>query len=98
MYKDLKIIHFAAGVITGFLAGFINFFIFEKQIKEFLTNKKWHLIIAGYIIRYAIIGIVFYFSVKKDTQLFIGVLLGFFLTQVIFFSKKAKAMRSEPKQ
>lgn len=86
----------AIGAILGFIVGFINFFIFEKQIKEFLTNKKWHLIIAGYIIRYALIGVVFYFSVKKDTPLFIGILLGFFLTQVIFFSRKAKAMKAFP--
>ena len=83
----------AIGIILGVLTAAINFFIFEKQMKEFLTNKKWHLIIAGYIIRYATIGLVFYFSVKKSTPLFIGTLLGFFVTQVIFFSKKAKNMK-----
>jgi len=90
--------HLAIGFILGVLTGSINFFIFGKQMKEFLTGKKWHLIIAGYIIRYALMGIVFYFSIKKSMPLFIGVLLGFFLTQVIFFSKKAKAMKFDEKQ
>ncbi|MDD4183492.1 MAG: ATP synthase subunit I [Candidatus Omnitrophica bacterium] len=90
--------HLAIGIILGVLTGSINFFIFGKQMKEFLTGKKWHLIIAGYIIRYVLMGIVFYFSIKKSMPLFIGVLLGFFLTQVIFFSKKAKAMKFDEKQ
>ena len=79
------------GIILGILTGAINFFIFEKQMKEFLADKKWHLIIAGYIVRYAMIGLVFYFSSKKGTPLFIGTLLGFFAAQVIFFSKKARS-------
>jgi uncharacterized membrane protein len=90
--------HLAIGIILGVLTGSINFFIFGKQMKEFLTAKKWHLIIAGYIVRYALMGIVFYFSIKKSMPLFIGVLLGFFLTQVIFFSRKAKAMKFNEKQ
>ncbi len=78
------------GILLGIVTGGINFFIFNKQMKEFLTRKKWYLIIAGYIIRYALIGAVFYFSMKRNTPLFIGVLIGFFLTQIIFFSRKAK--------
>ncbi|MCK9614029.1 MAG: hypothetical protein M0R48_00835 [Candidatus Omnitrophica bacterium] len=83
----------AIGILLGVLTGVINFFIFEKQMKEFLAGKKWHLIIAGYIARYALIGLVFYFSSKKAKPLFIGTLLGFFLAQVIFFSKKARSSR-----
>jgi hypothetical protein len=78
------------GLLVGILTGALNFFIFEKQMKVFLPGKKWYLIIAGYIVRYAVIGVVFYFSVKKNTPLFLGVLAGFFLTQLIFFSKKAR--------
>jgi len=85
--------YLAAGIILGVLTGAVNFFIFEKQMKEFLSGKKWHLIIAGYIIRYALIGLVFYFSSRAGKALFIGVLLGFFITQVIFFSRKARSAR-----
>ncbi|MFA5007925.1 MAG: ATP synthase subunit I [Candidatus Omnitrophota bacterium] len=88
----------AIGIILGVLTGVVNFFIFGKQMEEFLTGKKWHLIIVGYIIRYTLMGLVFYFSIKKGMPLFIGVLLGFFLTQVIFFSRKAKAMKSSAQQ
>jgi hypothetical protein len=79
------------GILTGVLTGALNFFIFEKQMKVFLSGKKWYLIIAGYIIRYTVIGVVFYFSVKKSTPLFLGVLIGFFITQLVFFSKKARS-------
>ena len=82
------------GIVLGIVTGVINFFIFEKQMKEFLANKKWHLIIAGYIVRYVLIGFVLYFSIKKGKPLFIGTLLGFFAAQVVFFSKKARAMKS----
>lgn len=83
----------AIGILLGIFTGVINFFIFERQMKEFLAGKKWHLIITGYIVRYALIGLVFYFSSKKGTPIFIATLLGFFLTQLIFFSKKARSTR-----
>lgn len=90
--------YLAAGVILGILTGSVNFFIFQKQMKEFLTGKKWHLIIAGYVVRYSLMGVVFYFSVKKSMPLFIGVLIGFFVTQVMFFSRKAKSIKFTEKQ
>lgn len=90
--------YLAIGIILGILTGAINFFIFEKQMKEFLTGKKWHLIIGGYLIRYALMGVVFYFSIKKGMPLLIGALLGFFIMQIRFFSKKTKAMKSSAQQ
>jgi uncharacterized membrane protein (DUF441 family) len=80
----------AIGIIIGLLTGGINFFIFEKQMKKFLTTKKWRFLFLGYFARYALIGAVFYFAMKQGTQLFVGVIIGFFIAQVIFFARKAR--------
>jgi uncharacterized protein YneF (UPF0154 family) len=78
------------GIIIGLLTGGINFFIFGKQMKKFLATKKWRFLFLGYLLRYTLIGVVFYFVMKQGMQLFIGTIIGFFIAQVIFFARKAK--------
>jgi len=80
----------AIGIIVGLLTGTINFFIFEKQMKKFLTTKKWHFLWLGYLVRYTLIGAAFYFSMKIAQLLFIGTIIGFFIAQVVFFARKAR--------
>ncbi|MFA6281420.1 MAG: ATP synthase subunit I [Candidatus Omnitrophota bacterium] len=78
------------GILIGLLTGGINFFIFGQQMKKFLTTKKWYFLWVGYLIRYTLIGVVFYFSMKGGNRLFVGAIIGFFIAQIIFFTRKAR--------
>jgi F1F0 ATPase subunit 2 len=84
----------AIGIIVGAITGLINFFIFEKQMKIFFNAKKWYLLVSGYIIRYALIVAVFYLLAKKNKTLFFSAIAGFFIYQIVFFSRKAKELKS----
>lgn len=75
------------------LTGAINFFIFNKQTTAFLANKKWNLLIISYLLRYIFIAIVFFCAAKKARELFIAVIAGFLMAQLIFFIKKAITTR-----
>jgi hypothetical protein len=82
--------HLSFGLLLGGLTGNINFFILNKQIEIFVKNKKLYLIFISYIIRYFLMGLVLYFAIRKSTFLFIGVVIGFFIAQALFFIEKLK--------
>lgn len=81
---------FSFGVLLGVTAGLFNFILLEKQIEAFAVNKKLYFVFLSYAVRYFLLGVIFYLSVKQSMVLFFGMLAGFFMVQVLFFKAKIK--------
>lgn len=81
---------FGLGVLLGVTAGLFNFIFLERQLENFTSNKRLYFILAGYIARYFLLGVIFYICIKQNMVLFFGVLAGFFIAQALFFKAKIK--------
>jgi hypothetical protein len=78
------------GIIFGTTIGTINFFFIKKQIDIFMANKKVFFMFLGYVLRYALLVAILYFTIKRNMFLSIGTLAGFFIAQITFLRVNVK--------
>ncbi|UCC95204.1 MAG: ATP synthase subunit I [Candidatus Omnitrophota bacterium] len=74
---------FSWGLLLGTVVSIINFLLLERQIKAIVGEKKFLFFsFFGYIIRYLLMALALFLSIRIDLYMFFGAALGLFMVRL----------------
>ncbi|MDR2527217.1 MAG: ATP synthase subunit I [Rickettsiales bacterium] len=71
-------------VLIGFIIGVINNFLIKKTIRKLLEYKKVFVVVLSFILRFLLIGIIFYIFLNNNYWNAILMVIGFTLANFLF--------------
>jgi F1F0 ATPase subunit 2 len=71
-------------ILLGFLIGILNYSLLIFTVKALRKSKKIYISLISYYLRILLLLFLFYIFVRKDIKNLLFILLGFFITKILF--------------
>lgn len=88
---------FSLGIVLGAAVSIFNLLLLERQVKNILSKQGMSFVgFFGYIVRYLLMGIALFASIKYDLYMFFGCAVGLFTVRIaIYFEARRPLERND---
>lgn len=81
---------FSLGLLIGAMISVVNFFLLAQQVKKVVEGKFLFFSFFGYIIRYLLMAVALYVSIRINIWVFVGCAVGLFMVRLGMYGQKVK--------